>query len=1339
MSIVLVRRPERRPPPQLPEGEIMLEPPPEVPETIKQGFANALMYLPMAASGAAMGLMFMGGAGGAGGGNPIMWVASGLFVLSMVGMGFGHMGHSAGERKQQLNGARRDYYRYLDQIRTRVRTAARQQREALEWTGPSPRTLWSMVMSHRLWERRAADDDFGHVRIGLGRQRLALELVVPETRPIEDLEPMCAGALRRFLRAHSTVPDLPVSVSLPAFARIVTTSPSPTATATATEPNAARAMARAMVAQLAAFHTPDDLRISICASPERLPEWQWAKWLPHCLHPSRHDAAGPVRLLTGTLTALEELLGDEIKDRPRFSAGVGPQDLPYHVVIVDGGTVTADSQLGADGIKGVCVIDLSGSVTPTADATMLRLNVAADGLEMLERDRTGKDVATPLGRPDALSCVQAEGLAMRLAPLRAGAPEEPEQNVLAADLTLTSLLGLRGPEAIDLRASWQPRAPRNRLRVPIGVDADGRPVELDIKESAQGGMGPHGLLIGATGSGKSELLRTLVLGLAMTHSSETLNFVLVDFKGGATFLGLDRLQHVSAVITNLEDELPLVDRMYDALHGEMIRRQELLRAAGNHVSLRDYEKAREQGARLAPMPTLFVVLDEFSELLSAKPEFAELFVMIGRLGRSLGVHLLLASQRLEEGRMRGLDTHLSYRIGLRTFSAMESRVVLGVPDAYELPSAPGNGYLKVDVSGMVRFKAAYVSGPVHAERRAAAEHGPVAQRRILPYGVGYIQPQYVRQPERRPAPAERESGESLFSVVIARLAGNGPAAHQIWLPPLDVPPTVDRLVPPLSVSPRHGLTSAGWEGRGTLSAVVGIIDRPFDQRRDPFWIDLSAAAGHVGIAGAPQTGKSTMLRSMIASLALLHTPEEVQVYCLDFGGGTLSAFAGLPHVGGVASRLDADRVRRTVAEVSTLLDRREREFTERGIDSIATYRRMRAAGTVPGDGFGDVFLVVDGWTTLRQEYEQLEETVTDLAARGLGYGVHVVATAGKWSEFRMGIRDVFGTRLELRLGDSYESEIDRRLAENVPKGRPGRGLTRDGLHFLAALPRIDGRGTTDDLADGVAALVTAVDEAWRGPKAPPVRLLPGLLPVSALASVPPQRWRVPIGIDENALAPVVLDFQADPHFVVVGDTESGKSNLLRRIADGIVARHTPGEARLIFIDYRRSLLDTADTDHRVGYAASSTAAAELVDNLVDALNDRLPPADLTAEQLRNRSWWKGSDVFLFVEDYDLVATASNPLLPLVGLLPQARDIGVHLVLSRAMGGVSRALFDPVVQQLKDMATPALIMSGSAEEGPLFGEVRPSPLPPGRGTFTERRGGARLIQTAYGEPAHQQPA
>ncbi|WP_336207642.1 type VII secretion protein EccCa [Nonomuraea sp. LPB2021202275-12-8] len=1331
MSIVVVRRPERRASPKPPRGEILLESPPEVPELQSQGMMAVLTYLPMVAGAAAMGLMFSAGGTNS---NPIMYVASGLFAFSMVGMTIGQMGRQSGERKSRLNGARRDYFRYLAQIRKRVRRAAVQQREALEWSGPAPDTLWWTAMGPRLWERRPRDDDFSTVRLGTGVQKLAVQLIPPDSKPVEDLDALSAGALRRFVRTHSTVSHLPVAVALHSFARIKLSG----------DQAAMRSLVRAMVAQMVVFHSPDDMRIMVCAGKEWMSHWEWVKWLPHALHPEETDGAGQVRLMAENLGDLDQLLGDELKERARFKPGASTDALPYHVLILDGGHVPHDSQLGADAIQGVTVIDLSNSAGVVEERSTLRLQIQPDGFHMVKVDHAGKETTNRLGDPDVLDYLRAEGLARQLAPLRASTLKGGEaQDVLAVNTTLTDLLGVGDPARLDTAQTWRPRAGRNRLRVPIGLGADGRLVELDIKESAQGGMGPHGLVIGATGSGKSELLRTLVLGLAVTHSSEILNFVLVDFKGGATFLGLDGLSHVSAVITNLEDELPLVDRMHDALHGEMVRRQELLRAAGNYASLRDYERAREEGADLRPMPTLFVVLDEFSELLSAKPEFIDLFVMIGRLGRSLGVHLLLASQRLEEGRLRGLDTHLSYRIGLRTFSAMESRVVLGVADAYELPSSPGNGFLKFDTTGMTRFKAAYVSGPYQADpRHTLVADGTAPIREVVEYGTEFVPVPLVEetpaeQAEREEQEQESRSQQSLLDIVVGRLAQQGPAAHRIWLPPLGEPPTLAHLLPPLTVTPELGLSTTGWPGAGRLQAVVGIIDKPFEQRRDPYWLDLSGAAGHVGIAGGPQSGKSTMLRTLVTSMALTHTPRQVQFYCLDFGGGALATLDGLPHVGGVASRLDGDRVRRTVAELATLLKQREREFTESGIDSIVTYRRRLADGTLGGDGWGDVFLVVDGWLMVRQEFETLEPVITDLAARGLGYGIHVIAATNKWSEFRPGIRDLFGTRLELKLGDAYESEISRKKSLAVPEGVPGRGLTKDGQHFLSALPRIDGVQDAEDLASGVQGLVHAVRDSWQGPTARGVRLLPSMLPAASLPTAEETgRNRIAIGVDEASLSPVMIDFEADPHFIVIGDTESGKSNLLRLIAENIVARNTPREAMMIVIDYRRALLDTAVTDHRIGYAASSAAATELIKDARGALLNRLPPADLTPEQLRARDWWKGSDLYFFVDDYDLVATSNNPLLPLVELLPQARDIGLHLVVSRAMGGVGRAMYDPVIQRIKDMASPAMVLSGNKDEGFVFGNVRPQPLPPGRGQMVDRRTGIRLTQTAFWPPPEQ---
>ena len=490
------------------------------------------------------------------------------------------------------------------------------------------------------------------------------------------------------------------------------------------------------------------------------------------------------------------------------------------------------------------------------------------------------------------------------------------------------------------------------------------------------------------------------------------------------------------------------------------------------------------------------------------------------------------------------------------------------------------------------------------------------------------------------------------------------------------------------------------------------------------------------IVGASLSGKSTMLRSMLASLALTHTPREVQFFCLDFGGGALRSLDGLPHTSGVAGRRDVEAVRRTVAEVVAVIDERENRFTQHGIDSVASYRRRRAAGEFADDPFGDVFLVVDGWNTLRQEYEELEQTITNLANRGLGFGVHVVITAVRWAEIRINMRDLLGTKLELRLGDPSESEIDRRAAQNVPVGAPGRGLTRDKLHFLTAISRIDGKRDIEDLTEASVALAGHVASNWPGQPAPKVRLLPRRLAVTELAKVVDRSAPgIPIGVNESALAPVYLDLAGEPHLTVFGDAECGKTNLLRLIARGIAERYTPAQARLVIADYRRGLLGAVEGDHLLDYAPSNQVFSQGLRSIRSALQNRLPGPDVTTAQLRDRSWWKGPDLYILVDDYDLVASGgSNPLSALHELLPQARDIGLHLIITRRVGGVARALYEPVLQRLRELDSPGLLMSGSREEGAVFGNLRPTPQPPGRGTLVRRRDGQQLIQTAWTEPA-----
>ncbi|WP_343900442.1 type VII secretion protein EccCa, partial [Nocardioides aquaticus] len=802
------------------------------------------------------------------------------------------------------------------------------------------------------------------VRWGCGRGEPDLVPAAPP-EPERDVDPVAGDALRRLLVAHRDVPALPLLLDLVATPRLCVVGVDAASVVTALLVSATHAL------------PPGRLRVVVLADPGRLAAWEWVKWLPHAADPGTRDATGPVPLV---LTAS----ADPAADLARAASARGGGQDPHVLVVLDLTTPPAALPAPVPGVT--LVLPLERDPGSPHDRVLLAPDRAQDQAQDLAQDRYVRGHAAEVrGQADRCGPAAAEAAARRLAPYGSG-PSGPAVDPGAPDPVLAAL-GLPVPD--PPANPWRPRAATDRLRVAVGTDPLGRPVHLDLKEAAHGGSGPHGLVVGATGSGKSELLRTLVLGLAATHSPGDLNLVLVDYKGGATFTGLAALPHTSALITNLADEAVLVERMGDALSGELRRRQELLRATGPFTSRHDLEVARAASAdpaALPRLPSLLVVVDEFSELLTAEPAFVDLFGAIGRLGRSLGVHLLLASQRLDEGRLRGLESHLSYRVGLRTFSAAESRAVLGVPDAASLPAVPGAGYLRTGPETLVRFTGAYVSGPVTVGRPRTAP-APV----VLPFDGPFDGPSggpaattTPASPDPGPGPP-RPAGPTLLESVVDRLTGLGPPAHQVWLPPLDAPPALGDLL------------LARPDDAGPALVPLGVLDRPREQRREPLLVDLAVAGGHLLVVGGPRSGTSTLLRTAVTALALTTDPTHAHVHVLDLGGGALTPLSALPHVAAVATRAEPEVVRRLLRELRRSLDEREAA-------GARTTSRPR------------LVLVVDGWGSLRDGDGAWEQEVTSLAARGPGLGLHVLAAATRWADLRASARDLFGHRVELRLG-----------------------------------------------------------------------------------------------------------------------------------------------------------------------------------------------------------------------------------------------------------------------------------------------------------------------------------
>ncbi|MGW4988690.1 type VII secretion protein EccCa [Streptomyces mirabilis] len=1328
MTQHLVHRPARSTRPLPLAQPRTIEPPPNLPEGKIGNAATAL--LPMAGVISSVVMMTVI--------RNSQFAALGAIVLVFALLGAVALFLSQRGKAQRTRRTQRErYLEYLEELRDELGTGERERRRQSQLLNPPPEALYDLVRDPaRLWERRRQDADFLRVRVGTGDVPVQ-ELVVGQNSAggvMTPPDPFMLNETRALQNRFATATDFPLTVPLDRAGNVSVVG----------DREGVLRVARALLIQAAVTHAPDDVAVALGIPGDQLTAWEWAKWLPHVLDPGEHDGPVAARRIAPSLAQLAALCRDDLRQRASYAAEVRRGLSDRDALRMTGRLLVVSDAYGETAVElprpdtavdlpdmGVTVLHLLEQQVHEPDQVTVRITVEGDRITVEDLRETS---TVAQGSSDAVSVAGAEGLARMLAPLRLSAEPAGEGTPVSGPVDFPGLLGIDDPAALDIERLWAPRSERAFLRVPIGLTDRHESVLLDLKESSELGMGPHGLCVGATGSGKSELLRTLVLALTATHSPEDLALVLVDYKGGATFAPFTDLPHVAGVITNLENQAGLVERVHSSLAGEVKRRQQVLKDAGNIADIGHYAALRAtRRPDLEPLPHLFVVIDEFGELLTAKPDFIDLFLSIGRIGRSIGVHLLLSSQRIEGGKLKGLDTYLSYRLGLRTFSADESRTVLDTTDAFHLPPLPGFGYLKVDTSTYERFKAGYVSG---AYRGPALHDKQDDEPLASPYPTYNTLGAPREDAAEEYAATKRETGSTVMSVMVGQLATAAPPVRRIWLPPLPDAITLDTAAGPLEAD-TEGLRLAHRDG--AMRVPLGILDDPAKQWQQPWLLDLTVAGGHTAVIGGPQSGKTTLLRTLALSLALTHTPYDVAVYGLDLVGGGLSALAGLPHVGGIAGRADHERAARTVAEVRTMLGQREELFRAHGIDSIDQLRHLRAQGKLPQLGSTDIVLLVDGFGALRDEFAELDDAVADLLKRGGGYGIHVVAGMLRWNDVRIATQSMFGTRVELRLNDPADSSIDRKLSETLSPDTPGRVLTDGKLFAQVALPRIDNRPGTGDLASVLERSARTIRAGWHGDVAAPVRVLPTRLPAAKLPSPTAEPRAIPIGVDQDALAPALLNlFGSDQHLLILGDNECGKTNLLKLIVRQLVDRY--GDEELVFgvFDPRRGLRGAVPEPYRGGYAHNAKLAAALATGIATELEKRLPET-ADPDAVGAEPSFTGPRIVILVDDYDILTTAGQqPLAPFLPYISSAQDIGLHFVIARRTAGSSRALYEPLLTTLRETGTTALLMTGDRSEGQLFPGLYASAQPPGRGTLVRRGRHHQLIQTALTDEADEEP-
>lgn len=1041
---------------------------------------------------------------------------------------------------------RKEYRRLLAQWRERTDRVEADAAEALvaerlarraEAPDPAAVLLTAVGPRARLWERRRDDPDHLVVRVGTG--------TVPSEVTLEDPEQLDH---RRTVIRQAV--DVPATVSLRESGVM----------GVAGRGDRPRQIAAWVVGQLAVLQSPRDVVVYVLTQPAVVERWDWVRWLPHCRPTLGQDCTALIGADTETLGRrvgeLTELLAARHAARRDHRAMAGKD--PDIVVVLDGarrlralpGVIQLLKEGPQVGIHLVC-LDSDERLLPEECSAVV--TESTTGLHL--RRQRESDIADV--RPDRVADGWAARVSRALAPVR-DVSDTDDDATLPGACRLLDVLGLEPPTADAVAARWMV-AGRTTQAV-VGVSLDGA-FALDISRD-----GPHALVAGTTGSGKSELLQTVVASLAAANRPDAMTFVLVDYKGGAAFKDCVALPHTVGMVTDLDAHL--VERALVSLGAELRRREHLLADVGatdieGYLRLRS--RGRPAGDDPGPLPRLVIVIDEFASLARELPEFVSGLVSIAQRGRSLGIHLVLATQRPSGVVSPEIRANTNLRIALRVTDPAESSDVLDAPDAARISkSTPGRAFVRLGASSLVPFQSARVGG-----RRP----GRVSTAPAAPWASRVASRELGAPPPRPPAAlAGPDDDDETDLAVLVEAIGQAahtlaiPAPHRPWLAPLSERLLLDDLLAPgtLALGDVSAVPDPPTAGGEPPELVYGLADHPDDQRQRPAGFRLGHA-GHLYVIGGARSGRSQVLRTLAGAVAMTTSSVDVHLYGIDCGNGALRAMEALPHCGAVVQRTQAERTRRLVARLTSEMARRREVLAAGGYSGISEQR----AGEDPADRLPYLLVLIDRWEGFTAEFGEEDhgsvlDRVAALLREGASVGLHLVVTGDRsLLSTRWGV--LVDDKLVLRLPDRADYSLAGLRPRNVPEAMPpGRGVRAEsGIEVQVALLDADPEGRAQAAAlEHLGDLATRRDaEVPRAGRPFRVDVLPAQLTFDRAwemrDDVPPGGLWALVGVGGDDLVAVGPDLAGQsPTFIVAGPPRSGRSTVLSAMVSSYLAQGT---------------------------------------------------------------------------------------------------------------------------------------------------------------------------------------
>lgn len=1001
------------------------------------------------------------------------------------------------QREAQRRGA---YSQYLGKVRSELQREAKLQKEILEENRVSPRACLGIAQEQdaRFMSRAPLHKDYLELRLGRGEVPLEANVRFPDIR-FEMQEDDLRDAVGAFAREPQVLSDVPLGHSLiesPVMGIVGSRS-------------FTDGFLRNIIIQVCALHSYADVKVVILSDGDPACTWSFAKHLPHVFSDNK-----ATRFFAASLeeaNALGMSLERTLEARLSAESFDAREAQPYMILVCPSKSIYDKSQV----VKNVLSLKDNIGFTVIACAEHMHelpiqcrtiIGEGAEGMAYL-LDRNDPTGTRKPFKPDApVSLADAERFALEVASARIDISESAEQ--LPDRLSFLQMFGVGNVEHLNIADRWRENNASDTLATCIGVDAAGDAFTLDLHEDFHG---PHGLIAGTTGSGKSEFIITYVLSMALSYSPDDVAFVLIDYKGGGLAKAFDndrfRLPHIAGTITNLDGSA--ISRSLASIQSELRRRQHLFNEArevlgGDNVDIYKYLDLYRQGKVTEPCPHLILIADEFAELKQQEPEFMDELISASRIGRSLGVHLILATQKPSGVVNDQIWSNSRFKIALKVADAADSNEIIKRPDAAEI-TQPGRFFLLVGYNELFDKGQSGYSGVPYQENADAQASQDQAVSFISNTGRVLLSV----KPQAAVTKGPKKSQIVAISEYIVQVAASqNKQAQLLWLPPL----------PPYIVL-ADIQRAFDWSGADdfSLTPVIGMYDDPANQSQGLLTLPLMEE-GNAIIYGSADAGAEQVVRALLFSAITQHSARTLNAYVLDLGSQSLTAFANAPQVGDVVLLGDDEKIKRFFAFMGSIIAERRALFAQYG-GSFARYCEKT-------EGCPAILVVLNGMAAFLDAYPEHEEDIVSFAREAAQAGIRLVVVGETPNSVRMRMKNHFRQILACDLPDpsDYVMLFGSLQGTAVPHGF-GRGLIKvdDTLYEFQAASACP---QDESEYDQIVEVCTQMSEAHPGQegRAPAIPLPPAQVLPQMLASAPVPQHAIPYGIFDDTLAVAAFDF-----------------------------------------------------------------------------------------------------------------------------------------------------------------------------------------------------------------------